>query len=51
MWWKMKITFKENDQSDKVLIIVGEGTAREDNIIEGWYKQIIEHLSKLKLKK
>lgn len=35
--------------TDRLLLIKGNGTAFEDNIIEGWYQQILNHLQKLKI--
>lgn len=47
----MKITLRDVPGTcDKMLIIKAEGLASEDMIIKDWHKQIIDHLSKLKLK-
>lgn len=46
----MEIKLSTNSDTDNILIIKGNGTAFEDDIIQGWYNQILKHLDKLKLK-
>ncbi len=45
----MEIKLTEQN-SDKVLVIKGNGTVKEDNLIEKWHSQIMGHLEKLNLK-
>jgi len=45
----MKITCKSINQNI-VLTISADNDSKEDEIIKNWHEQILDHLSKLKLK-